>query len=143
MEKGGPHPNFLSLSLTSSAHPPDSWLMSTSWARRILLPQSPAAMDRTLPSPYFVRRWRGVKIRSLNRKLRQSWKRVFSCCFIVMHGAWIRRASNTSIVVIWLTEPQYQIAKVTENGVSISESMTLKTSWSFAEGIRGYGAQTQ
>jgi len=38
---------------------------------------------------------------------------------------------------------KYQIAKVTESGVSISESMALKTSWSFAEGIRGYGAQTQ
>jgi len=38
---------------------------------------------------------------------------------------------------------KYQIAKITESGVSISESMALKTSWSFAEGIRGYGAQTQ
>ncbi|KAH6906662.1 nucleophile aminohydrolase [Coprinopsis sp. MPI-PUGE-AT-0042] len=38
---------------------------------------------------------------------------------------------------------KYQIATVTEKGVNISESKYLTTSWSFAEGIRGYGAQTQ
>ncbi|KAG6873035.1 hypothetical protein C0995_003791 [Termitomyces sp. Mi166 len=38
---------------------------------------------------------------------------------------------------------KYQIAKVTVEGVTISESKRLETSWSFAEGIRGYGAQTQ
>ncbi|EKM51252.1 uncharacterized protein PHACADRAFT_263295 [Phanerochaete carnosa HHB-10118-sp] len=38
---------------------------------------------------------------------------------------------------------KFQIAKVTETGVDISEPIVLDTHWSFAEGIRGYGAQTQ
>jgi 20S proteasome subunit beta 7 len=38
---------------------------------------------------------------------------------------------------------KYQVATVTASGTSISESRHLETSWSFAEGIRGYGAQTQ
>ena len=38
---------------------------------------------------------------------------------------------------------KYQIAKVTAEGVEISESRSAETQWSFAEGIRGYGAQTQ
>jgi len=38
---------------------------------------------------------------------------------------------------------KYQIATVTASGISISDSRHLETSWSFAEGIRGYGAQTQ
>ncbi|EGN91672.1 hypothetical protein SERLA73DRAFT_100252 [Serpula lacrymans var. lacrymans S7.3] len=38
---------------------------------------------------------------------------------------------------------KFQIATVTSVGVNISESIQLDTSWSFAEGIRGYGAQTQ
>jgi 20S proteasome subunit beta 7 len=38
---------------------------------------------------------------------------------------------------------KYQIATVNANGVYISDSRSLKTSWGFAEGIRGYGAQTQ
>ncbi|KAJ6510417.1 proteasome endopeptidase complex beta subunit [Mycena sanguinolenta] len=38
---------------------------------------------------------------------------------------------------------QYQIATITAKGVDISESRKLETAWSFAEGIRGYGAQTQ
>jgi 20S proteasome subunit beta 7 len=38
---------------------------------------------------------------------------------------------------------KYQVATITEAGVTISESKHLQTSWSFAEGIRGYGAQTQ
>ncbi|KDQ52577.1 hypothetical protein JAAARDRAFT_479581 [Jaapia argillacea MUCL 33604] len=38
---------------------------------------------------------------------------------------------------------KYQIATITAAGPSISESRELATSWSFAEGIRGYGAQTQ
>jgi len=38
---------------------------------------------------------------------------------------------------------KYQIATVTADGVSISDSRSLNTSWGFAEGIRGYGAQTQ
>ncbi|KAG6809880.1 hypothetical protein H0H92_014298 [Tricholoma furcatifolium] len=38
---------------------------------------------------------------------------------------------------------KYQVATITAAGVSISESKRLDTVWSFAEGIRGYGAQTQ
>jgi len=38
---------------------------------------------------------------------------------------------------------KYQVATITKDGVNISESKYLETSWSFAEGIRGYGAQTQ
>ncbi|GAW08129.1 proteasome endopeptidase complex beta subunit [Lentinula edodes] len=38
---------------------------------------------------------------------------------------------------------KYQIAKITADGVSVSESRSADTHWSFAEGIRGYGAQTQ
>ncbi|KAJ7084271.1 nucleophile aminohydrolase [Mycena belliarum] len=38
---------------------------------------------------------------------------------------------------------KYQIATITSAGVHITESLKLETSWSFAEGIRGYGAQTQ
>ncbi|TFK17331.1 proteasome endopeptidase complex, beta subunit [Coprinopsis marcescibilis] len=38
---------------------------------------------------------------------------------------------------------KYQFATITAQGVTISESQFLTTSWSFAEGIRGYGAQTQ
>ena len=42
-----------------------------------------------------------------------------------------------------LTQTQFQIATVTAAGVDISEPIVLDTHWSFAEGIRGYGAQTQ
>ncbi|EMD35838.1 hypothetical protein CERSUDRAFT_115768 [Gelatoporia subvermispora B] len=38
---------------------------------------------------------------------------------------------------------KYQLAKVTESGVEISDSIKIETAWNFAEGIRGYGAQTQ
>ncbi|PFH47874.1 hypothetical protein AMATHDRAFT_66607 [Amanita thiersii Skay4041] len=38
---------------------------------------------------------------------------------------------------------KFQIATITADGVRISEARQLDTSWSFAEGIRGYGAQTQ
>ncbi|KAF5350886.1 hypothetical protein D9758_010484 [Tetrapyrgos nigripes] len=38
---------------------------------------------------------------------------------------------------------KYQIATITTKGVNLSESRSLDTTWSFAEGIRGYGAQTQ
>ncbi|KAF8170718.1 N-terminal nucleophile aminohydrolase [Mycena galopus ATCC 62051] len=37
----------------------------------------------------------------------------------------------------------YQIAPITAKGADISESRKLETSWSFADGIREYGAQTQ
>ncbi|KAI9458983.1 proteasome endopeptidase complex beta subunit [Boletus coccyginus] len=38
---------------------------------------------------------------------------------------------------------KYQLATITAAGVRISDSLQLETSWDFAEGIRGYGAQTQ
>jgi len=38
---------------------------------------------------------------------------------------------------------KYQVAVVTEKGVTISESRESPTEWAFAEGLRGYGAQTQ
>jgi len=38
---------------------------------------------------------------------------------------------------------KYQVATITNAGHTISESKELETSWSFAEGIRGYGSQTQ
>ncbi|CAG7850561.1 Proteasome subunit beta type-4; Flags: Precursor [Serendipita indica DSM 11827] len=38
---------------------------------------------------------------------------------------------------------KYQIAKVTSEGVTISDPLEAPTVWGFAEGIRGYGAQTQ
>ncbi|KAG9082190.1 Proteasome subunit beta type-7 [Ceratobasidium sp. 370] len=38
---------------------------------------------------------------------------------------------------------KFQIATVTEQGVKISDSIEAPTSWAFAEGIRGYGPQTQ
>ncbi|KAI0340995.1 proteasome endopeptidase complex beta subunit [Trametopsis cervina] len=38
---------------------------------------------------------------------------------------------------------KYQIGTVTEKGVTISDPIIIETSWSFAEGIRGYGSQTQ
>jgi 20S proteasome subunit beta 7 len=38
---------------------------------------------------------------------------------------------------------QYQIATITDTGAVVSDAKTLDTKWSFAEGIRGYGAQTQ
>jgi len=38
---------------------------------------------------------------------------------------------------------KYQVATITSAGINISESKHLETAWSFAEGIRGYGGQTQ
>ena len=38
---------------------------------------------------------------------------------------------------------QYQIATITDKGVSISDSRSSETEWKFAEGLRGYGAQEQ
>ncbi|KDN39052.1 hypothetical protein RSAG8_09088, partial [Rhizoctonia solani AG-8 WAC10335] len=36
---------------------------------------------------------------------------------------------------------KFQIATVTEKGINIGESMEAQTEWSFADRIRGYGAQ--
>ncbi|KAL9937789.1 hypothetical protein V8E36_003334 [Tilletia maclaganii] len=38
---------------------------------------------------------------------------------------------------------RFQLAKVTKEGSSISEPESVPTNWSFAEGLRGYGPQTQ
>ncbi|KIR63809.1 20S proteasome subunit beta 7 [Cryptococcus bacillisporus CA1873] len=38
---------------------------------------------------------------------------------------------------------KYQVATITEEGVKISDSKSAPTEWKFAEGLRGYGAQTQ
>jgi len=38
---------------------------------------------------------------------------------------------------------KYQLATVTAAGVQISDQIKIETAWNFAEGIRGYGAQTQ
>merc|ERR1711964_725603 len=38
---------------------------------------------------------------------------------------------------------RFQIAKITKNGVHITEPYSVSTSWSFGEGLRGYGPQTQ
>ncbi|EJT50782.1 endopeptidase [Trichosporon asahii var. asahii CBS 2479] len=38
---------------------------------------------------------------------------------------------------------KYQLAKVTKEGVKISDSKSAETYWGFAEGLRGYGSQTQ
>lgn len=38
---------------------------------------------------------------------------------------------------------RFQIAKITKSGATISEPKSVATSWGFAEGLRGYGPQTQ
>jgi 20S proteasome subunit beta 7 len=38
---------------------------------------------------------------------------------------------------------QFQIATATATGVKISDSIEAVTDWSFADKIRGYGAQTE
>ncbi|PWN20917.1 putative PRE4-20S proteasome subunit [Microstroma glucosiphilum] len=38
---------------------------------------------------------------------------------------------------------RFQIATINSSGVSISEPKSVPTSWGFAEGLRGYGPQTQ
>ena len=38
---------------------------------------------------------------------------------------------------------RFQIAKITKHGVHITEPYSVSTSWSFGEGLRGYGPQTQ
>lgn len=38
---------------------------------------------------------------------------------------------------------RFQIATVTKTGAHISEPQSVTTSWGFAEGLRGYGPQTQ
>lgn len=58
-----------------------------------------------------------------------------------------RKILETSLHVLFYRDARsldkYQIATITATGISISESQSLSTEWSFAEGIRGYGAQTQ
>jgi len=58
-----------------------------------------------------------------------------------------RSIMKTALKVLFYRDARslnkFQIATATEQGVVISESESLETEWSFAEGIRGYGAQTQ
>ena len=58
-----------------------------------------------------------------------------------------RTIMKTSLKVLFYRDARslnkFQIATVTAKGVSVSDSESLETNWSFAEGIRGYGAQTQ
>ncbi|KAF9215189.1 Proteasome subunit beta type-7 [Podila verticillata] len=46
--------------------------------------------------------------------------------------------------VLWYRDARsmnkFQLAKITSEGVTISESMSVETEWGFAENIRGYGA---
>ncbi|KIJ92673.1 hypothetical protein K443DRAFT_685103 [Laccaria amethystina LaAM-08-1] len=54
---------------------------------------------------------------------------------------------ETSMRVLYYRDARslnkFQVATITAEGAKISESKSLDTTWSFAEGIRGYGAQTQ
>ncbi len=58
-----------------------------------------------------------------------------------------RKILETSLRVLFYRDARslnkFQVATITASGVSISEAQSLATEWSFAEGIRGYGAQTQ
>ncbi|KAF9330325.1 Proteasome subunit beta type-7 [Podila minutissima] len=49
-----------------------------------------------------------------------------------------------SMKVLWYRDARsmnkFQLAKITSEGVTISESMSVETEWGFAENIRGYGA---
>lgn len=38
---------------------------------------------------------------------------------------------------------RFQIAKITKQGAEIGEPISTSTNWAFAEGLRGYGPQTQ
>ncbi|KIP01257.1 hypothetical protein PHLGIDRAFT_131320 [Phlebiopsis gigantea 11061_1 CR5-6] len=58
-----------------------------------------------------------------------------------------RRILTESMRVLFYRDARslnkFQIATVTAAGVDISEPIVLDTAWGFAEGIRGYGGQTQ
>ncbi|KAJ3577011.1 hypothetical protein NP233_g17 [Leucocoprinus birnbaumii] len=57
------------------------------------------------------------------------------------------RIMETCIRVLYYRDARsidkYQLATITAEGIKIIDSRPISTSWSFAEGIRGYGAQTQ
>jgi 20S proteasome subunit beta 7 len=38
---------------------------------------------------------------------------------------------------------RFQIATITKDGAKIDEPISAPTQWGFAEGLRGYGPQTQ
>jgi len=65
----------------------------------------------------------------------------------VLTEAQARKILEDSMRVLYYRDARslnkYQIATITAAGVWISDSLHLETSWDFAEGIRGYGAQTQ
>jgi 20S proteasome subunit beta 7 len=58
-----------------------------------------------------------------------------------------RRILKTSLRVLFYRDARslnkFQIAIVNDNGVSIGDAESIDTEWNFAEGIRGYGADTQ
>lgn len=58
-----------------------------------------------------------------------------------------REIIKTSMKVLFYRDARslnkYQIGTITAAGPKIYEAQSSETEWSFAEGIRGYGAQTQ
>lgn len=58
-----------------------------------------------------------------------------------------REIIKTSMKVLFYRDARslnkYQIATITAQGPKIYDAQRSETEWSFAEGIRGYGAQTQ
>lgn len=53
------------------------------------------------------------------------------------------RCETHRMGLVAYTDKQYQIATITAEGIQISDSKSSKTEWGFAEGLRGYGGQTQ
>lgn len=58
-----------------------------------------------------------------------------------------RRILKTSLKVLFYRDARslnkFQIATVNDQGVTIGDAESIDTEWNFAEGIRGYGADTQ
>ncbi|KAF8530116.1 proteasome endopeptidase complex beta subunit [Hysterangium stoloniferum] len=58
-----------------------------------------------------------------------------------------RALINESMKVLFYRDARslnkYQVATITAKGIEITDGLSAATEWAFAEGIRGYGAQTQ
>jgi 20S proteasome subunit beta 7 len=58
-----------------------------------------------------------------------------------------RSILKTSLRVLFYRDARslnkFQIATVNDSGATIGDAESIDTEWSFAEGIRGYGADTQ
>ena len=58
-----------------------------------------------------------------------------------------RQILKTSLRVLFYRDARslnkFQIAVVNDSGVTIGDAESMETEWKFAEGIRGYGADTQ